>query len=736
MKQRLKTCQWVWPANFCCFQDLLYLGGILTQQQLSKTTMANLPVQRMVLYKHGVGFFERYGSVGDGAIATLTFKKAEMNDILKSLAAFPQGDGRVINVSYDTPEDKQEALKNAPMVLGKSTALLDLLRSLRGRQVCLHMMPNHSAPGSSPESEVETRPEFTVTGSLIGIDLSDDTTLENTLVSILTEGTTSSSTPKLRSYLLSQVRGLDILDTESSNDLRYVLELSQANEDKRGVSILLDRANEELLVTYVAPTPTWRVSYRLAYKPSDAEAEDNQELLNRSETGEVFIQGWGIVDNQLDEDLDNVSLTLIAGQPISFVYDLYTPHFVERPQVKDEARTVPGPVMFEESLGPDESPMMFEVDAIESSLPEDDFDVATFSASSSLGGSGNRRMRRNLSEATQVQAAGVARGELFQYDVTMPVSIKRGQSAMVPILEARLSGRKQYLFNQAKTPAHPVVTIIATNTTSLTLERGPATVLEADDYVGEAVLAFTPAQGELFVPYAVDLGTTITTKVEEYQETAAITFGTLNDASRDQFFIHDRYQIRKTTYQIENRNTYSLNLMIEQDIYSPYEIFDMAAPAEITAEARRWQIPIQAKESQVFIVKERWRATRRERLLGLDYQTLKNYFNNRFIDQETLERLNQILEIDQDSRRIQKKVEENKAQDEWLSDQQESATSKLQRLDRTGQEGLARQKFVARVQQWESDREVLAQESQELEQQLESLTQQRWEILQRLATTE
>lgn len=700
--------------------------------------MANLPVQRMVLYKHGVGFFERYGSVGDGASATLTFKKTEMNDILKSLAAFPQGDGRVINVSYDTPEDKQEALENAPMVLGKSTALLDLLRSLRGRQICLHMMPNHAAPDSSPASEVETHPEFTVTGSLIGIDLSDDTTLENTLVSILTEGTTSSSTPKLRSYLLSQVRGLDILDAESGNDLRYVLELSQANEDKRGVSILLDRPNEELLVTYVAPTPTWRVSYRLAYKPSDTETEDNQELSNRRETGEVFIQGWGIVDNQLDEDLDNVSLTLIAGQPISFVYDLYTPRFVERPRVEDEARTVPGPVMFSESLDFKGDQMRFEESDFDLSIPEDDFDMAIPAGSSFLGGSSSssRRKRRSLSEATQVQATGVARGELFQYDVTMPVSIKRGQSAMVPILEARLSGRKQYLFNQAKTPDHPVVTIIATNTTSLTLERGPVTVLEADDYVGEAVLAFTPAQGELFVPYAVDLGTTITTKVEEYQETASISFGTLDDAQRDQFFIHDQYQIRKTTYQIENRNIYALNLMIEQNIYSSYEIFDMAVPTEITAEARRWRIPIQAKESQVFVVKERWRVARRERLSGLDYQTLKNHFNSRFIDQETLESLNQILEIDQDCERIQEKIEKNKAQDEWLSDQQESATSKLQRLDRTGQEGLARQKFVARVQRWESDREGLAQESEELEQQLQSLTQQRWEILQRLAATE
>ncbi len=67
--------------------------------------MANLPIKRMVLYKHGVGFFERYGSSGDSQTVHLIFKKDEMNDILKSLAAFPQGDGQVVNVSYETPEE-------------------------------------------------------------------------------------------------------------------------------------------------------------------------------------------------------------------------------------------------------------------------------------------------------------------------------------------------------------------------------------------------------------------------------------------------------------------------------------------------------------------------------------------------------------------------------------------------------------------------------------------------------
>ena len=46
---------------------------------------ADLPVKQVVLYKHGVGFFERGGTLGAGESARLDFNAAEMNDVLKSL---------------------------------------------------------------------------------------------------------------------------------------------------------------------------------------------------------------------------------------------------------------------------------------------------------------------------------------------------------------------------------------------------------------------------------------------------------------------------------------------------------------------------------------------------------------------------------------------------------------------------------------------------------------------------
>ena len=45
----------------------------------------DLPVRRIMLYKHGVAYFERSGKTADASDIVLEFKASEMNDVLKSL---------------------------------------------------------------------------------------------------------------------------------------------------------------------------------------------------------------------------------------------------------------------------------------------------------------------------------------------------------------------------------------------------------------------------------------------------------------------------------------------------------------------------------------------------------------------------------------------------------------------------------------------------------------------------
>ena len=67
--------------------------------------MPDLPIRRMILYKHGVGYFERGGAVS-GTELRLSFPRAAMDDVLKSLVALDLGAGQVRGVDFETPEDR------------------------------------------------------------------------------------------------------------------------------------------------------------------------------------------------------------------------------------------------------------------------------------------------------------------------------------------------------------------------------------------------------------------------------------------------------------------------------------------------------------------------------------------------------------------------------------------------------------------------------------------------------
>jgi hypothetical protein len=105
---------------------------------------------------------------------------------------------------------------------------------------------------------------------------------------------------------------------------------SERKKNVKAVTVFMDGKRAELTISYIMQMPSWRVSYRLAH-----------------EENETYLQGWGIIDNVLDEDLKDVSVSLVAGKPISFIYDIYTPPIVNRPTIKEESRGVAAPIELE-----------------------------------------------------------------------------------------------------------------------------------------------------------------------------------------------------------------------------------------------------------------------------------------------------------------------------------------------------------------------------------------------------
>ena len=80
-------------------KPIYWLFAVLLPGQL---LAAELPVRHVVLYKHGIGYFQRSGQLGPGESARLDFKATEMNDVLNSLTIQESGAGKIPGLRYDS----------------------------------------------------------------------------------------------------------------------------------------------------------------------------------------------------------------------------------------------------------------------------------------------------------------------------------------------------------------------------------------------------------------------------------------------------------------------------------------------------------------------------------------------------------------------------------------------------------------------------------------------------------
>lgn len=623
--------------------------------------MANLPVREMVLYKHGVGFFVRQGDVSGEKVA-LTFRKDEINDVLKSLAVFDQAGGQVLGIHYQTPMDTYARLASSSIKLSQSTSLRDLLRDLRGRDCELLF-------------EVTAGTQELIIGRIIGIDEVQTVEEFNANISILTHN-------GVQVFPYDTLRSLKIKDEQSSHDLSYFLDTSMSEDDRRVVTVRLSEGEHDLAVYYVAPSPTWRVSYRLV-------AETNED----ASTGTALLQGWGLFDNRLEEDLDNVRVTLVAGQPISFIYDLYASRIPHRPTIEDESRVAPGPIEYAGGVAMAEAMDIMMQEEVQADIPASlrRRSLAKTSYAASTPAPAPRMSKSSVQSSTQIQSESKDSGETFQYIVTAPVSVKRGESALVPIIGSEVKYERELLYNGDKLANHPVASLRFDNDTGLTLERGPITVVEDSDYKGEAVIPFTKEQTQVYVPYAVELGVKVVENHSNHNTITGLKF------EKNALF-EQVYYTQTRTYSIENSTSKSQIVTIEAPVRNSFDLYDTRQPDVETAEYRRWKVSVEARSTVDFVRNERMLRYDRREISSLKYQNLSKYLENKWLDQDTFDNLQEILESYEIIRAKNKEIADLTAERQEIYRQQEQIRANLGALQSTGQEANLRNRLLRQLE--------------------------------------
>ena len=290
-----------------------------------KEVFTDLPVSRAVLFSSGVGFFEHKGTVEGDSSVRLMFKTDQINDILKSMVLFDEG-GTVTSVTYASNDPVERTLRSFGVDISGEPSLPDLLKQLRGAEVTVDKVVGKIL-GVEVEERIVGQPEAKIT--------------EHILRLVTPTG--------VQSVKLSAVQNLTFNDPKMQQELNEALGLliGARDRDRKPVDIILPIRNVNRTVGtilgfeitrryggYLVESPVWKTAYRL-------DLTDKEKPL---------LQGWAIVENTSENDWKNVLLSLVSGRPISFIQDLYTPLYLDRPVVQPELYASLKPRMYEEGI--------------------------------------------------------------------------------------------------------------------------------------------------------------------------------------------------------------------------------------------------------------------------------------------------------------------------------------------------------------------------------------------------
>ncbi len=623
---------------------------------------ADSEIERVVLYKHGLGYFERNADVTGEATLSLTFKHDQMKDILKSFYAVDLGGGRIANISYDSAAPLEKQLEEILLRVPADQSLTGLLTRLQGARIRLQL------PGE------------TIEGQVLGLEEEKRQTEGGTTITmkyvtlLLADGS-------IRAILLTDVRGFSILDDALRADVKRYLDLTLQGKykDRKTVKVYaVGEGQRSVRMGYLLETPVWKTSYRLLFQ----------------EEGQPVLQGWAMVENPTDEDWEKVDLQLVAGNPISFVMDLYQPYYPVRP-------VVPLDVLFPDvdvRAGvpiPREPPR---APAAESRRAREAMDEAEedFASRGGDGGGapgGKAGAEKGLQTLAGIESAakGTALGEMFAYAIQEPVSVPRGQSALVPILSTKVDGER-LLYYQERISAHPMNAFRLENSTGLTLDNGPVTVFEGSASLGEGLLHQTLQPGmKSVVTFAVETGVDVEKTVEADQRPIH------RIALVDGVMTWHLYTIQATKYRIVNRTRKETTLLLDHFPRPGHALVEPEKPEEELPGVLRFRMRLASGAPTDFLVKERREVSQAVRLDRGQVQQIRVLLEQPVASKEMKEFLSGLLEIMEAIRKAEVQIAELESKRTSIERDQGRYRENMARLGDTQQERELRSQYVGRL---------------------------------------
>lgn len=643
-----------------------------------------LPVTRVVLYTNGVGYFEHSGTISGSQVFNLPVGTDDMDDLLQSLVLLDHDGGSIRAVRYAAGDPLPRTLSSYALDLSGNPDLADLLLQARGE-------------------EVRVESAQTVTGVIISVERVQQFEAADRHFLLL------ATDDGLRRIALDEVRQLEFSNAElrEQMDAALLAIARHRDDDVREVRLEFSGDGErQVTVGYVREMPVWKTSYRMVL----------------TDGGQAELQGWAIFDNPTPLDLQDVQVTFVAGQPVSFITSLYEAVYVQRQRFAPPTGTQAAAAAVYDAPMPAvaaAAPMMgraFEAEALDTLM----------------------------NAGVEAMASGVSSGVTFQYTVNEPVTVSRFESAMIPIVQQQIPAQNLSLFDPQRGETHPLRAVLLDNQTGLHLAAGTVTVFDGGTFTGTARMGDVLPGSSTLLAFATDLSVEVAVSGARDREqvlSVRLVDGVLISEVRNRY---------RTSYEFIGTPEENRLIAVEHPRNSGFELTAPENPAPVTtASSYRFgvllaadqaagdvtgetNLPVQlecnAAGSCVLTVTEEQVSEKRVMLQALSTDALVALLQDGPLDEETQLLLEQLLETGRRITALQQQLDGFDRQRQVIFEEQERIRANMASLD---QSSSLYQRYVTQLNDQEDELESIAGERAAVEEQLMQAQEERAELLRR-----
>src|SRR5579864_8991965 len=333
-----------------------------------------------------------------------------------------------------------------------------------------------------------------------------------------------------------------------------------------------------------------------------------------------------------------------------------------------------------------------------------------------------------LQASTPAAAEGLDFDDLYEYKLKDRVTIRKNQSAMVPIVQSEIRAEKVSLWTAGRSNGHPLRGVWLSNTSGETLDGGNFSVIDDQIFAGQGLLDPIKPDERRLLSYATDLGMIVRAAGSAWPlryTRVLIGHGVMLRMGEER---------EKMVYTIRNEDAAPRTLIIEYPLRAGWSLSkETMRPEETTASAYRFRAAIGAKQSTTLAVIESHPLQTQVELSNITPDEVAVLLKDGEINSDIEQALRKILD---QKARVAELNAETSTRDSTITsiyDDQQRLRENLKALKGSAEEKALTQRYTQQLSDQESHLEKLRKEKEDFEKKAQAAQGELDEMIEDLA---